>query len=478
VGIAIASMAGCSLFTSFDGFSGGDAGGAQDATGAQDADVDGDGGADSVAADVGSSDSAREDGSPSLEEAGSGCVPACSGATPVCNHGVCSASCPSGSLACSGTCIDPTTDNANCGACGVVCSLTEEQFCNVGQCGTYCSGVFTTSHAVCGKSSACVNLTSASADCSACGKDCSASMPGASCTNGVCACAAGYALSAGNCLPGGLVELPRVGWTASANVSSADGGEPPSNVLDGNLCTRFLTASQSPGDGLSIDMGVAMAFGSLVLDASQDSSDVPASFSVYVSNDGVTWGSAVASGTGNATTGVTTVTFPEQTARYIGVQLTAAASNPWAVDEVHVYSAHAPAGTPVPLSRAQWSVTASVNGTSAGLAIDGDLSTRYTTGAGAATGDWFEVNMGGPVTFDSLSMDPYSSCFDSARAFSVNVSDDGVSWRAALAQGSATTSFVKATFQPQTAQYVQVVLDQSFVQFWSIHEFNVYTSSH
>jgi hypothetical protein len=296
--------------------------------------------------------------------------------------------------------------------------------------------------------------------------------------NGACACAAGYTLSAANCLPGGLVELQRVGWAASATTQSADGGDPPSNVLDGTVCTRFSTASQAAGDALEIDMGAPMAFSSLSLDASEDLSGVPTAFSVYVSNDGVNWGATVATGTGNTTTGVTVVTFPEQTARYIGVKLTASASNPWAVDEVHVYSAHPPAGTPVPLSRSQWSASASMNAATAALAIDGDPNTRFTTGTGAATGDWFDVNMAGPVTFDSISMDSYSSCSDNARAFSVYVSDDGASWRPALAQGNGTKSLVTAAFPPQTAQYVRVLLDQNFVQFWSIHEFNVYTSSH
>jgi len=74
----------------------------------------------------------------------------------VCANGVCvaasrQAGCPSGQIRCSGTCLDPSSDPANCGACGAACGAS--QTCcggtcvdlqtdvnNCGGCGTTCAG--------------------------------------------------------------------------------------------------------------------------------------------------------------------------------------------------------------------------------------------------------------------------------------------------------------------------------------------------
>lgn len=81
-------------------------------------------------------------------------------------------------------------------------------------------------------------------------------------------------------------------------------------------------------------MGAAKTFNKITLD-STGGSDYPRAYEVYVSSDGTTWGTAVASGTGSGS--VQTVTFPVQTARYIKVVLTAAASPWWSIYEFNVY---------------------------------------------------------------------------------------------------------------------------------------------
>ncbi|HTV10399.1 MAG TPA: discoidin domain-containing protein [Acidimicrobiales bacterium] len=114
---------------------------------------------------------------------------------------------------------------------------------------------------------------------------------------------------------------------------------------------------------------------------------------------------------------------------------------------------------------------------SPGNALDGYLSTRFSTDTWQAVGDYFRVDMGSPQTFDELEMQVPNSPNDYATGYNVEVSNDGTTFTTvASCTGTGTTEV--ASFPSQTAQYVEVVLtsaDSSY--YWSIDEFNLYTSS-
>jgi hypothetical protein len=65
--------------------------------------------------------------------------------------------------------------------------------------------------------------------------------------------------------------------------------------------------------------------------------DYARNWEAYVSSDGASWGTAVATGTG--TTSPVTVTFPSTTARYIQIrQLTSAGTGAWwSIYDFNVY---------------------------------------------------------------------------------------------------------------------------------------------
>ena len=84
-----------------------------------------------------------------------------------------------------------------------------------------------------------------------------------------------------------------------------------------------------------VDMASQKTFSQIVLDNVSASTNYPRSYQVFVSNDGINWGTAVASG--NGTAGMTTITFPTQTARYIRVELNAANAAWWFIAEFNVY---------------------------------------------------------------------------------------------------------------------------------------------
>jgi fibronectin type 3 domain-containing protein len=136
--------------------------------------------------------------------------------------------------------------------------------------------------------------------------------------------------------------LYRNGWTVSASVSAS--GNPPVNVIDGNINTRWGTGTgQTNGMWFQVDMGSGTppAFTNIVLDAGSSSGDYPRGYQVNVSSDGVNWGSPVATGSGSSS--VTTINFTLQMARYIRITQTGSISGIWwSIAELNVYGTAAP----------------------------------------------------------------------------------------------------------------------------------------
>jgi hypothetical protein len=138
--------------------------------------------------------------------------------------------CPAGGLSCGGMCVDPMTDESNCGACGVACmsgfscqqgtcrcqggliacgnlcvSLTSDP-AHCGGCQTSCTGGQVCNQSTCSSScsagltncsGACVALMTDSQNCGSCGHACAA---GQGCSGGQCGCAAGQMLCGTNCV--------------------------------------------------------------------------------------------------------------------------------------------------------------------------------------------------------------------------------------------------------------------------------------
>ena len=128
--------------------------------------------------------------------------------------------------------------------------------------------------------------------------------------------------------------LDRTSWTASASGSYSN--NTPDKAKDGQVSTRWTTGqSQANGQFFMVDMGALQTFNQIVLDNSNETSDYPAAYQVFVSNDGTNFNTAIA--TGNGSTGTTTIAFATQTARYIKVVLTATSAAWWSIDEFNVY---------------------------------------------------------------------------------------------------------------------------------------------
>jgi beta-glucosidase len=274
---------------------------------------------------------------------------------------------------------------------------------------------------------------------------------------------------------GSQTALSRTGWTVTA--SATGGTDVAANMIDGNTATRWSTGTPMVnGQTVTVDLKSAQTFDQITMDSAGSTNDYARGYQVFVSNDGATWGTAVATGTGTAA--LVTSTFANQTARYIKIVQTGSASSWWSIAELNVYAAGSGGGggTPVVLPRTGWVASASNTGGTDVPAnmLDGNTATRWSTGVPMANAQWITVDLGSATTFRQLTMDSGGSASDYARGYQVFVSSDGTNWGTAVATGTGTAALVTATFTAQTGRYVRVVQTGSSTSWWSIVEFNLY----
>jgi len=159
--------------------------------------------------------------------------------------------------------------------------------------------------------------------------------------------------------PANDTPLEKKSWTASASVPdgifSFSGGKIPvdvsaANAIDGDHWTgwRDMTKTQYSGQWFQVDMKQSQTFDKIVLDNTWALWDSPNKYSVSVSQDGSNWGSPIATGAGQL--GITTITFPRQTARYFRITQTGSdAKYHWSIYEIDLFCQEALSGqSPIP----------------------------------------------------------------------------------------------------------------------------------
>jgi len=132
-----------------------------------------------------------------------------------------------------------------------------------------------------------------------------------------------------------------------------------------------------------------------------------------------------------------------------------------------------------PLAETGWAATSNTNsapGDAPQNAISGDTGARFSSDADQAFGMWWQVDMGSAQSFDEIEMDSGGFNADYARAYQVEVSNDGTSFTTVYT-GTGTGSPETANFAPQTARYIRVVLEESVkTNWWSLVNVLVYGS--
>jgi F5/8 type C domain/Fibronectin type III domain len=147
---------------------------------------------------------------------------------------------------------------------------------------------------------------------------------------------------------------------------------------------------------------------------------------------------------------------------------------------IQAVSSPASAATETQLPETGWTASSNTNSSAADApanAIDGNLSTRFSSDADQAAGMYFQVNMGSAQTFNQIEMNSGASTGDYARGYNVEVSTNGSTFTS-VATGTGTSSPETVTFAAQTAQYIRVVLTAGVsTNWWSIAEFTVYAAT-
>jgi hypothetical protein len=111
-------------------------------------------------------------------------------------------------------------------------------------------------------------------------------------------------------------------------------------------------------------------------------------------------------------------------------------------------------------------------------AIDGLLSTRWSTGAAQATGQYYEIDFGGFVQLNQITLNNSGSPGDHPRGYEVHTSRDDFDFSTVIATGapgdaSPPGNLVTIDFLPRAVRFLRIQMTSLSGSWWSIHELAV-----
>jgi glucosylceramidase len=114
------------------------------------------------------------------------------------------------------------------------------------------------------------------------------------------------------------------------------------------------------------------------------------------------------------------------------------------------------------------------SGDVAAHAIDDDASTRYSSGAPQAPGQYLQVDLGRSVRLARFVVDTGASTGDYARGYAVSVSSDGVTWSPDVASGTGTGQLITVDLNGAPVRYVRFTLTAASGSWWSVADIRAY----
>jgi glucosylceramidase len=128
----------------------------------------------------------------------------------------------------------------------------------------------------------------------------------------------------------------------------------------------------------------------------------------------------------------------------------------------------------VPLTGA--TATASPAGETPQAAVDGDASTRWSSGTAQAPGQYLQVDLARPTSFDRVAIDSGGNLGDYARGWTLTASSDGTTWRT-LASGTSTGQLTNVDVARTEARYLRITSTAASGNWWSIADIRLYRIS-
>ncbi|TDV56557.1 discoidin domain-containing protein [Actinophytocola oryzae] len=118
------------------------------------------------------------------------------------------------------------------------------------------------------------------------------------------------------------------------------------------------------------------------------------------------------------------------------------------------------------------SATASV-GVDAAFAVDDDASTRWTSGAAQAPGQYLQVDLSARRHFRRVAVDSGGNLGDYARGWALSASDNGSTWRT-LATGTGVGQLTTIDLRRTSARFLRVTSTSGADSWWSVADLRLY----
>ncbi|MFD9735268.1 discoidin domain-containing protein [Umezawaea sp. NPDC059074] len=112
-------------------------------------------------------------------------------------------------------------------------------------------------------------------------------------------------------------------------------------------------------------------------------------------------------------------------------------------------------------------------GEGAAFIADDDASTRWSSGAAQAAGQYVELDLKSRKQFSRVAIDSGGYEGDYARSWQLSSSTDGTTWRT-LATGTATGQLTTVDVRPTSARYLRVTSTGTAANWWSLADIRLY----
>ncbi len=126
-----------------------------------------------------------------------------------------------------------------------------------------------------------------------------------------------------------------------------------------------------------------------------------------------------------------------------------------------------------PVSLDGATATTAPTGENAAAAVDGDASTRWSSGQAQEAGQHVQVDLGRGTAFRRVAIDSGGNLGDYARGWRLSASDDGTDWRV-LASGAGVGQLTTVDLPRTRARYLRVSTTAPAGNWWSIADIRLY----